>query len=89
MGAPKVIPSITVTLTGGPAERLQKLVDSGKYDSAEAAVITALDDMPTLDDPELENWLRTEGVRRFDAAERNPSRLLTVDEVRRNLLGGD
>ena len=86
-------PSITVTLTGEAAEKLSKLVAAGLFDSAEAAIEVAIDALGVGDetdiqyDAELEHWLRTEVVGRFESAKSESSRLLTSDEVRRSLFG--
>lgn len=87
MGAPKVIPTVTVTLTGEPAVRLQELVDSGRYETAEIAVISALDDLPIDDDPELEAWLRIEVVPAYDESIADPESFVGVAEARAEIFG--
>jgi hypothetical protein len=83
------VPKITVTLTGQSAEKLTQLMQSRGYDTPEAAVVAALDDMPLSEDPEIEAWLSEVVVPRLDQAERDPQGFLTADQLRANVLGND
>ncbi|HYG49240.1 MAG TPA: type II toxin-antitoxin system ParD family antitoxin [Allosphingosinicella sp.] len=75
---------LNITLPGDLADQLRARVESGQYASESDVVIEAL---RTLDDREqtLEQWLRTEVAAAYDAMAADPSRGLSLDEVRASL----
>ncbi|MCC6789936.1 MAG: type II toxin-antitoxin system ParD family antitoxin [Hyphomonadaceae bacterium] len=78
---------LKVILRGETADKLRKLVADGRYAQPEDAVADALDALPIDDDPEIEAWLRDVVAPRVKALEADPSRGLTVAEVRARLRG--
>jgi Arc/MetJ-type ribon-helix-helix transcriptional regulator len=56
---------------------------SGKYANESAVIEEALIDtiLPTIQAIDIEQWLRTEGVRRYDEMRANPSTALSVEEA--------
>ena len=79
----------TLTLSGDDAERLARIVKSGGYATAEAAVAEALAALEESSSPSLDNWLREVVGERYDAYAADPSRGVPLDEARRRLLGAD
>lgn len=79
--------TLTLTLTGDDAERLARIMKSGSYATAEAAVREALNSFEGLADPALDVWLHNVVAQRFDAMEADPSRGVPLDEARRRLSG--
>jgi Arc/MetJ-type ribon-helix-helix transcriptional regulator len=81
------MPTITVTLTGDAAERLERLVRDRVYDTPAQAVEEALaafdDDAP----PDLEGWLKPVVTRRIAALDADPASALTMDDLRAKLFG--
>jgi len=75
---------LNVTLPDDLAEQVRAKVASGQYASESDVVIEAL---RTLDDREqsLEQWLRTDVAAAYDALAADPSRGLSLDEVRTSL----
>lgn len=75
---------LIVTLPDDMADQVRARVASGQYASESDVVIEAL---RTLDDREqsLEHWLRTEVAAAYDAMKADPSRGLSLDEVRASL----
>jgi antitoxin ParD1/3/4 len=78
---------LTITLRGEATDKLRKLVADGHYAQPEDAVVDALDALPFDSDPELDAWLRMEIPNRIDALDADPSRAMTVEEVKARLLG--
>ena len=58
-------------------------VASGRYANESEVIREALLDtiLPPIQTESLEHWIRTEGVRRFDAMRADPSRSLSIDEA--------
>ncbi len=84
----------TVTLSDEDTAVVDALVESGDYASAEDVVRDAigtlierreLDDAVPLDDAELERWLREDVQPVYEAMQRDPSRGLSLDEVKAHL----
>lgn len=75
---------LNVTLPDDLADQVRARVASGQYASESDVVIEAL---RTLDDREqsLEQWLRTEVAAAYDSMAADPSRGLSLDEVRARL----
>jgi antitoxin ParD1/3/4 len=75
---------LSITLPDDLADQVRAKVASGQYASESAVVIEAL---RTLRDCEqtVEQWLRTEVVAAYDAMAGDPSRGLSLDEVRASL----
>jgi putative addiction module CopG family antidote len=75
---------LSVALPDDLADQVRARVSSGRYASESDVVIEAL---RTLEDREqtLEQWLRTEVVQAYDAMAADPSRGLSLDEVRASL----
>jgi len=75
---------LSVTLPDDIVDQVRAKVASGRYASESDVVIEAL---RTLEDRDrdLEHWLRTEVVAAYDALAADPSRGLSLDEVRAGL----
>ena len=75
---------LSVTLPDDLAEQVRARVESGEYASESDVVAEAL---RTLEDREqtLEQWLRTEVAAAYDAIKADPSRGLSLEEVRASL----
>lgn len=75
---------LSVTLPDDLAAQVRARVASGQYASESDVVVEAL---RALEDREqtLEQWLRTEVVAAYDALAADPSRGLSLDEVRSSL----
>jgi antitoxin ParD1/3/4 len=73
----------TITLPKDVAEIVRAKVLSGRYatesEFIEAAIVEAI--LPSHDDG-LEHWIQTEGVRRCEAMDADPSRGLTFEEIK-------
>jgi Arc/MetJ-type ribon-helix-helix transcriptional regulator len=56
---------------------------SGKYANQSAVIEAALIDtiLPPMDATETDEWIRTEGVRRYDAMRADPSRAFSIEEA--------
>jgi len=76
---------LKIVLRGETADRVRKLVADGHYAQPEDAVADALDALPIDGDPDLDAWLRETVVPRLKALEADPSRGLTIDELRARL----
>jgi Arc/MetJ-type ribon-helix-helix transcriptional regulator len=57
---------MTITLTGETADRLSRLVKTGVYQSAEAALADAIAALEDLISPDLEEWMKTIVSQRYD-----------------------
>jgi antitoxin ParD1/3/4 len=78
----------TITLPTELVELIRSKVASGEYVSESEYVETKLRekfDLPDTDDPELEQWLKTVGVARYDAYDANPNDVYTADEILKSL----
>jgi len=75
---------VTVTLPSDMARRMREKVAAGDYETESDVVREGLE-MLLADNPALETWLRTEGAAAYDAHVADPSRALSIDEVRENL----
>jgi antitoxin ParD1/3/4 len=75
---------LNVTLPDDMADQIRARVATGQYASESDVVIEAL---RTLEDrePTLEQWLRTEVAAAYDAIAADPSRGLSLDQVRSSL----
>jgi antitoxin ParD1/3/4 len=78
---------LTVTLPDDIAELVRRKVDSGEFPSESEVVREALEAMndDPMQGPEIEEWLRTVAVQAYDAVKAEPSRALTVEQVRASL----
>ncbi|MBL8537740.1 MAG: hypothetical protein JNM59_10095 [Hyphomonadaceae bacterium] len=80
------MPDLTITLTGDAAEKLRKLMMDEHYDRAEDAVADALEALVASRDPALDAWLHDVIAARAKAHAADPTRAMTADEVRTQLL---
>lgn len=73
---------LTITLPARLADEVQAKVASGEF-ANEAEVIEAALDALTLpaEDPGLDHWIATEGVRRYNAMIADPSQCLTLEQL--------
>jgi hypothetical protein len=78
---------LTITLRGATADKLRKLVAEEQYARPEDAVADALEALDENRDATLDAWLRNTIAARADAAASDASRLLTPDQVRKQLFG--
>jgi antitoxin ParD1/3/4 len=75
---------LTITLPEELAARVHAQVASGQFPSESDVIQSALLQVAQPlegDDPELEHWLRTVGVERYDAYDRNPEDVYTSEQV--------
>lgn len=74
----------SVTLPNEMAQMVKSKVLSGEYASESEVIRDGLRALQARDQA-LESWLRTEGVAAYDRLKADPSRALSVSQVRRNL----
>jgi len=74
----------SVTLPNEMAQMVKSKVSSGEYASESEVIRDGLRALQARDKA-LENWLRTEGVAAYDKLKADPSRALSVDQVRQHL----
>ncbi len=72
---------IQVTLPAELARLIDEKVASGEYETESAVVQEGLA-LLLGEVPAFETWLRTEGAAAYDAIEADPSRAVSMDEVR-------
>ena len=74
----------SITLPSEMAQMVKDKVSSGEY-ASESEVIR--DGLRALEarNRAVEHWLRTEGVAAYDRLKADPSRALSVDQVRQHL----
>lgn len=75
---------ITIKLSEEMAAFLREKVASGAYSTSSEVIEDGLRAL-TKQDEAFENWLRHEVVPAYDQMQRDPSRGLSVDEVRDDL----
>jgi len=71
---------ITITLSPELSEQVRARAASEGYSSEGEYIEEHLAEVVSLD-PELENWLRTTGVARYDAYNADPKNTFTEEEV--------
>lgn len=74
----------TITLPDDLADMVQAKVASGEFASVDEVIGAALaqsDDAPVHSGEDFEHWLRTEVVQTIEELERDPSRVLTSEQV--------
>ena len=79
---------LTITLPNEIAEAVKSRVASGEYATESELFAEAVLDFilfPEVNDADLEHWIATDGVRRYDAMKADPSRGLTSEQVFANL----
>jgi len=74
----------SITLPNEMAQMVKDKVSSGEYASESEVIRDGLRALQARDKV-LENWLRTEGVAAYDRLKEDPSRALSVDQVRQRL----
>ena len=74
---------ITVTLPQDIADLIRSKVSAGEFASESELLQASLIDflLPPTKSSELEAWLKTEGVRRYQNSLANPQAMLTADEM--------
>ena len=74
---------ITITLSLEAIERVRSKLERGGFaDESEVIENAILDSiLPPQEEARNEQWIRTEGVRRYDAMRTEPSRGLTADQA--------
>ncbi len=74
---------IVVTLSTDVLDVVRSRVKSGSFsnesDVIEQAIVGSI--LPPVDESSFEQWIRTEGIRRYDAMRADPSRALTEEEA--------
>lgn len=75
----------SVTLPTEMAQMVKTKVSSGEYASESEVIRDGLRALQARDKA-LESWLRTEGVASYDKLKADPSRALSVDQVRQHLV---
>jgi Arc/MetJ-type ribon-helix-helix transcriptional regulator len=74
---------LVIDLPSDVADLVRSRMASGKYANASAVIEEALIDtiLPPMKAVDLDEWIRTEGVRRYDTMRTDPSRGLTLEEA--------
>jgi antitoxin ParD1/3/4 len=74
---------LVIDLPADVLDLVRSRVASGKYANESEVIQEALLDtiLPPIHTERLEHWIRTEGVRRYDAMRADPSRSLSIDEA--------
>lgn len=75
---------LSVTLPNEMAQMVKSKVSSGEYASDSEVIRDGLRALQARDKA-LESWLHTEGVAAYDKLKADPSRVLSVDQVRQHL----
>jgi len=77
------IEQFLIELPSDVADLVRSRIATGKYSNESAVIEEALIDtiLPPLDSIENDEWIRTEGVRRYDAMRADPSRALSIEEA--------
>jgi Arc/MetJ-type ribon-helix-helix transcriptional regulator len=72
-----------IDLPSDVADLVRTRMASGKYANESAVIEEALIDtiLPPIQAVDIDEWIRTEGVRRYDAMRADPSSALTLDEA--------
>ncbi len=72
-----------IDLPSDVADLVRSRIATGKYANESAVIEEALIDtiLPPLDSIETDEWIRTEGVRRYDAMRADPSRALSIEDA--------
>ncbi|ARS65931.1 type II toxin-antitoxin system ParD family antitoxin [Sinorhizobium meliloti] len=76
----------SVTLPNDMAQMVKSKVSSGEYASESEVIRDGLRALQARDKA-LEAWLRTEVATTYDKLKADPSRALSVDQVRQHLAG--
>jgi antitoxin ParD1/3/4 len=71
---------LTITLPTELAQTVQSKVASGEFASESDLLRESLSKF-FAPDPDLENWLKTVGVARYDAYDANPNDVFTGDQI--------
>jgi Arc/MetJ-type ribon-helix-helix transcriptional regulator len=74
---------LIIDLPSDVADLVRTRMATGKYANESAVIKEALIDtiLPPLQAADIDKWIRTEGVRRYDTMRADPSRALTLDEA--------
>lgn len=74
---------LVIDLHSDVADLVRSRMASGKYANASAVIEQALIDtiLPPIETSDAEEWIRTEGVRRYDAMRADPSRALSIKQA--------
>ena len=75
---------LSISLPQEQADLVQKLATSGRYASASAVISDGLRALQARD-AAMERWLRNEVLPAYEELKTDPSKGLTVDDVRRKL----
>jgi Arc/MetJ-type ribon-helix-helix transcriptional regulator len=76
------IEQLVIDLPADVADLVRSRMASGKYANESAVIEEALIDttLPPIHADDLDEWIRTEGVRRYDAMRADPSQGMTHEE---------
>ena len=74
------IDRVTIDLPAEQTAFIERLVESGEYDSASEVVKAGIEALQ-LHDREIEHWLRTEVADTFDRMQADPSRGIPLEDV--------
>jgi Arc/MetJ-type ribon-helix-helix transcriptional regulator len=74
---------LVIDLPTDIADLVRSRMASGKYTNESAVIEEALIDtiLPPIQADDLDEWIRTEGVRRYDAMRADPSRAISIEEA--------
>ncbi len=78
------IDRVTVDLPSDQAAYIERLVESGEYDSASEVVKAGIEAL-RQHDREIEHWLRTEVVPTYERVRAGTERMIPAEEVRAEL----
>lgn len=74
---------LVIDLPSDVADLVRSRMASGKYANQSAVIEEALIDtiLPPMQATDSDEWIRTEGVRRYDAMRADPSRAISIEEA--------
>lgn len=78
------IDRVTIDLPAEQTAFIERLVESGEYDSASEVVKAGIETLQ-LHDREIEHWLRTEVVPTYERVKAGTERMIPIEEVRSEL----
>ncbi|APH72821.1 ribbon-helix-helix domain-containing protein [Aquibium oceanicum] len=74
------IDRVTIDLPAEQTAFIERLVESGEFDSASEVIKAGIEALQ-LHDREIEHWLRTEVADTFDRMQADPSRGIPLEDV--------
>jgi Arc/MetJ-type ribon-helix-helix transcriptional regulator len=74
---------LVIDLPSDVVDLVRSRLASGKYANESAVIEEALIDtiLPPIQTVDLEEWIRAEGTRRYDAMRADPSRAISIEDA--------